>query len=72
MAAFNARYVDKDYTLGNYTILAGSTIMMSQYVIHRDPRYCNEPEQFNPDRWSLEAIFQDLVIFRLAEELERA
>jgi cytochrome P450 len=50
-----ARYVDKDYTLGKYTIPAGSTIMMSQYVIHRDPRYYNEPEQFNPDRWSLEA-----------------
>ena len=50
-----ARYVDKDYTLGKYTIPAGSTIMMSQYVIHRDPRYYNEPEQFNPDRWSLES-----------------
>jgi cytochrome P450 len=43
-----ARYIDKDYTLGKYTIPAGSTIMMSQYVMHRDRRYYDEPEQFNP------------------------
>ena len=49
------RYVDKDYTLGKYTVPAGSTIMMSQYLMHRDPRYYNEPEQFDPERWSSEA-----------------
>jgi cytochrome P450 len=25
--------------------------MMSQWVMHRDPRYYDQPEQFNPDRW---------------------
>jgi len=25
--------------------------MMSQWVMHRDPRYYDEPERFNPDRW---------------------
>lgn len=49
------RYVDNDYTLGKYTIPAGSTIMMSQYVMHHDPRYYNEPERFDPERWSTEA-----------------
>jgi cytochrome P450 len=49
------RYVDNDYTLGKYTIPSGSTIMMSQYVMHHDPRYYVEPERFNPERWSSEA-----------------
>ncbi|MGC2571429.1 MAG: cytochrome P450 [Candidatus Nitrosopolaris sp.] len=49
------RYVANDYTLDKYNIPAGSTIMMSQYLIHRDPRYYNEPDSFNPERWSSEA-----------------
>jgi len=49
------RSVDNDYTLGEYTVPAGSTIMMSQYVMHHDPRYFNEPERFDPERWSSEA-----------------
>jgi cytochrome P450 len=46
------RYVEKDYPVGEYTIPAGSSILMSQYVMHHDPRYYEEPEQFNPDRWT--------------------
>jgi cytochrome P450 len=45
------RYVDKDYSVGEYTIpAAGSSLIMSQYVMHHDPRYYDQPEQFNPDR----------------------
>jgi cytochrome P450 len=46
------RYVENDYQVGEYTIPAGSSILMSQYVMHHDPRYYEEPEQFNPDRWT--------------------
>jgi cytochrome P450 len=46
------RYVEKDYPVGEYTIPAGSSILMSQYVMHHDPQYYEEPEQFNPDRWT--------------------
>ncbi len=46
------RYVETDYQVGEYTIPAGSSILMSQYVIHHDPRYYEAPEQFNPDRWT--------------------
>jgi len=46
------RSVNNEYTLGKYTIPAGSTILMSQYVMHHDPRYYNEPERFDPERWS--------------------
>ena len=27
---------------------------MSQYVVHRDPRFYKEPERFRPERWSSE------------------
>jgi cytochrome P450 len=50
------RSVGNDYTLGEYMVPAGSTIMMSQYVMHRDPRYYNEPDRFDPERWSSEAM----------------
>ena len=46
------RYVENDYQVGEYTIPAGSSILMSQYVMHHDPRYYEEPEHFNPDRWT--------------------
>ncbi|HET7148828.1 MAG TPA: cytochrome P450 [Candidatus Nitrosopolaris sp.] len=49
------RSVGDDYPLGGYTIPAGSTIMMSQYVMHRDPRYYNEPDRYDPDRWDSES-----------------
>ena len=41
----------EDCTIGGYTVPAGSTVVMSQWVTHRDPRYHHEPMQFNPDRW---------------------
>lgn len=49
------RYVDNNYALGKYTIPIGSTILMSQYVMHHDPRYYDEPDRFDPERWSVEA-----------------
>ncbi len=32
-----------------------SVVLMSQYVMHRDPGYFAEPLKFNPDRWTPEA-----------------
>lgn len=46
------RYVENDYPVGEYNIGVGSSILMSQYVMHHDPRYYEEPDQFNPDRWT--------------------
>ena len=48
------RYVENDYPVGEYTIPAGSSILMSQYVMHHDSKYYDNPEQFNPDRWTEE------------------
>jgi cytochrome P450 len=45
------RLVLEDIELGGYPIAAGSIILMSQYVVQRDPRWYPDPEAFDPDRW---------------------
>lgn len=40
-----------DIDVGGYTIPAGSSVVMSQWVMHRDPRFYEEPELFRPERW---------------------
>jgi cytochrome P450 len=40
-----------DCEVGGWPVPGGSTMIMSQWVLHRDPRYWDQPEQFNPDRW---------------------
>ena len=40
-----------DFTLGGYRLPAGTTLLMSQWVVHRDARWHDEPLRFNPDRW---------------------
>jgi cytochrome P450 len=41
-----------DYELRGYRIPKGSTLIISPYVMHRDPRYFPEPERFHPERWA--------------------
>lgn len=43
-----------DYAFGDWRVPAGTTIGMSQYVMHRDPRYYPDPERFDPLRWTEE------------------
>jgi cytochrome P450 len=38
-------------TIGGYPVPAGGTILMSQWVMHRDPRFFEDPERFYPGRW---------------------
>jgi cytochrome P450 len=38
--------------LGGYRIPAGATILMSQWVVQRDPRWFADPERFYPGRWA--------------------
>jgi len=42
----------RDSRLGGHTVAAGTSVVMSQWVLHRDPRYFSEPETFDPDRWA--------------------
>jgi cytochrome P450 len=39
------------FELGGYRFPAGVTIFISQWVIHRDGRYYDDPESFRPERW---------------------
>jgi cytochrome P450 len=46
-----ARTVVSDFELSGYRIPAGTNVVMSQWIMHRDPRYFASPEKFDPDRW---------------------
>jgi cytochrome P450 len=40
-----------DRELGGYRVPRGTTVFMSQWVSHRDPRWFPDPEEFRPERW---------------------
>ncbi|KAG2496159.1 hypothetical protein HYH03_005761 [Edaphochlamys debaryana] len=40
-----------DAALGPYSLPAGTTVLVSPYVMHRDPDVWEEPEAFKPSRW---------------------
>ena len=44
-----------DYRWAGHEIPAGSLILMSQWVVHRDPRFWPDPDRFDPARWLSEA-----------------
>lgn len=48
------REAARDCTLGNYPIKKGTSVMVSQWVMHRDERYFADPLQFKPERWTVE------------------
>ena len=41
-----------DFEIGGYLVPKKSLVLMSQYVMHRDPRYFADPLRFDPKRWS--------------------
>ena len=38
--------------IGGYEIPPGATIRMHQWVVHRDPRWYDDPLAFRPERWT--------------------
>lgn len=44
----------KDDVIGGYQIEAGETVQMLQWIVHRDPRFYDEPQAFYPERWTKE------------------
>jgi cytochrome P450 len=47
----NFRQPIADVTVGGCRIPKGSLIFLSPYVLHRDPRWFEQPERFWPERW---------------------
>lgn len=45
------RRVLQTHTIGGCALEAGSLVIMSQWVVHRDPRWWERPGDFVPERW---------------------
>ncbi|XP_078687965.1 cytochrome P450 27C1-like [Branchiostoma floridae x Branchiostoma belcheri] len=48
----NGRVLDKDIVLGGYNIPKGTQFAILHYNMTRDPEAFEDPESFNPDRWT--------------------
>jgi cytochrome P450 len=42
----------RDTLVGGQRVPRGTTVLISPWVLHRDPRFWDEPDSFVPDRWS--------------------
>ncbi len=49
-----AREAVKDCQIGQYFIPAGSQVVLPQWVVQRDARFFDSPDEFIPDRWTNE------------------
>ncbi|MGX7828793.1 cytochrome P450 [Actinokineospora sp. 24-640] len=50
-AWLTSRESRRDTEFGGHTIPAGTTVTVSQWVTHRDPRWFPDSAEFRPDRW---------------------
>ncbi|WP_049921335.1 cytochrome P450 [Halopiger djelfimassiliensis] len=58
----------KPDVIGGYRIEPGATIRIHQWVVHRDPRWYDDPLAFRPERWTdeMEANLPKLAYFPFA------
>jgi cytochrome P450 len=49
------RYARADFQLGEYVLPAKTTVLISQFITHRDPRFFPDPLRFDPERFTPEA-----------------
>jgi len=47
-----SREANQDCEIGGFHIPAGSEIGMSQWIVHHDPKYFEDPLTFKPERWN--------------------
>jgi cytochrome P450 len=48
------RYARSDFALGDYFLPARTTVLISQFITQRDPRFFPDPLRFDPDRFTAE------------------
>ena len=41
-----------DCEIGGYHVPRGTQVLTIQWVVHRDPRWYEDPEAFRPERWA--------------------
>jgi cytochrome P450 len=46
------REARQNCSIGGYSVRAGTPIYISPWILHRDPRFFEEPEVFRPQRWA--------------------
>jgi len=46
------RQATEPVTLGGYELEAGAELLLPQWVVHRDERFWDDPERFDPSRWA--------------------
>src|SRR5712664_361565 len=46
-----SRVAIKVHQIAGYPVTKGMGMAMAQWVVHRDPRWYDAPEEFRPDRW---------------------
>ena len=46
-----ARLAAEDHELAGYPVHPGMGVAFAQWVVHRDPRWFDAPEEFRPERW---------------------
>jgi cytochrome P450 len=54
-AWITGRRATQDVEVGGYRMRRNEVVLMAPYVVHRDPRYYDEPEAFRPERWETQA-----------------
>lgn len=50
------REATADCVIGGYHVPKGTTMLMPQWVLHRDSRFWDEPDRFWPERWGQEKV----------------
>jgi cytochrome P450 len=46
-----ARLAIEDVEIGGYPIPKGCGVSLAQWIVHRDPRWFDAPNEFQPERW---------------------
>jgi cytochrome P450 len=55
-AWLTGREVTRAFTVAGRTVPVGTQVLVSQWVVHRDPRWWAHPEAFDPDRFEPELV----------------
>jgi cytochrome P450 len=48
------RFCERDQVVGGWLIPAGSAMIVSQWITHRDPSLWERPDEFDPERFTPE------------------